>query len=165
MIRSRTQPNANRPGPKAVSRRSASSNCLDRWPGRRARAGGCRGGRRQGRALRPSSGLQPYRPPSRDRPHERWDGRTAKKDALRRCITTMGHRHVRVRQRPDRYAAIRRMQAEIAAGLRCVMRRPGRPARWRRPVLTSRSAFGVHSVARIAMFAFEERAGWKRRSM
>src|SRR5438309_1052919 len=31
-------------------------------------------------------------------------GRAAKKDALRRCITTMGHRHVRVRREPDRYA-------------------------------------------------------------
>ena len=40
-------------------------------------------------------------------------GRTAKKDALRRCITTMGHRHVRVRQRADRYAHCAPMQGEM----------------------------------------------------
>src|SRR4051794_3533562 len=43
-------------------------------------------------------------------------GRAAQKDALRRCITTMGHRHVRVRQRVDRYAHPTAMQGETAPG-------------------------------------------------
>ena len=93
---------------------SLSSDCLDRKPGHPARAGGCRAIRRQGRARWPCLGLQPYRPPSRDRslPDTRAD-RTAKKDALRRCITTRGHRHVRVRQRADRYAHCAPMQGEM----------------------------------------------------
>ena len=51
-------------------------------------------------------------------PIGKWPGRTAKKDALRRCITTMGHRHVRVRQRADRYAHPAPMQGEIAPNSR-----------------------------------------------
>jgi hypothetical protein len=45
-------------------------------------------------------------------------GQTAKKDALRRCITTMGHRHVRVRQRADRYAHRAPLQGEIVPASR-----------------------------------------------
>ena len=35
---------------------------------------------------------------------------SAKKDALRRCITTKGHRHVRVRRESDTYAEMMEMQ-------------------------------------------------------
>ena len=77
-----------------------------------ALAGAAQCGVRAGRDG-PASGLQPYRPPSRDRPPRQADGRTAKKDALRRCITTMGHRHVRVRQRADRYAHRAPMQGKM----------------------------------------------------
>src|SRR5215469_10748652 len=44
----------------------------------------------------------------------RFPGRAAKKDALRRCITTMGHRHVRVRREPDRYAYLAATQGRIS---------------------------------------------------
>src|SRR5437588_5144627 len=44
-------------------------------------------------------------------------GRAAKKDALRRCITTMGHRHVRVRRDPDRYADLPATQGETRTEL------------------------------------------------
>jgi hypothetical protein len=53
-------------------------------------------------------------------------GRAAKKDALRRCITTMGHRHVRVRRDPDRYAHLTVTQGETRRKVKVLFQFRGR---------------------------------------
>jgi hypothetical protein len=55
-------------------------------------------------------------------------GRAAKKDALRRCITTMGHRHVRVRRDPDRYAHLLATQGEISKNEAIMTTQRAKPA-------------------------------------
>jgi len=101
-------------GPNAVLRTAGAEAVLNsvnsglRRDGNRRREKPCSAGLRlQCRAPRPCVVVQPYRPPSRDRPTTTG---SSKKDALRRCITTMGHRHVRLRRELIKYAQFRATQ-------------------------------------------------------
>ena len=85
------------------------SDCsVRKRPGRHRRGRpGCAGECHQGRAVRPCVGLQPYRSPSRDR--STITG-SAKKDALRRCITTRAIGTCELRRGGDTYAHLLTIQ-------------------------------------------------------